>query len=192
MRFAARAACRPCHETEERMAESWLLEGAVKDVQTITARWTPAAQTLIDGVDVHEVLNIPKGNGYLTEVFRREWVRTPEVDQVFQVVLEPAAISAWHTHANTTDRIFVSYGIVRIVLYDAREHSPTRGTVNEFRFGTIRPALLSIPPRVWHGVQNISAAPAIVLNLVDRAYAYDDPDHWRIPHDSAEIPFAWR
>jgi dTDP-4-dehydrorhamnose 3,5-epimerase len=110
---------------------------------------------------------------------------------VFQVVLEPGALSAWHTHAVTTDRLFVSNGMVRIALYDGREGSPTNGLVNEFRFGTIRPALLVVPPRVWHGVENIGSSQAFLLNLVDRAYDYEDPDHWRVPATSDQIPFRF-
>ena len=172
------------------MPESWLLPGATKDAQTITARWTPASMQLIDGVTVREVLNVPKSNGYLTELFRTSWADgNAHIDQVFQVVHEPGAISAWHTHAATTDRLFVAYGSARIVLYDGRDGSPTRGVVNEFRFGTIRPALVTVPPRVWHGVQNSGSGPMILMNLVDRAYDYEDPDHWRIASDSPAIPF---
>lgn len=174
------------------MTDKWRIEGAVKDQQTITARWTPSSLRLIDGVTIHEVLNVPKSNGYLTEIFRREWAGPNDtIDQVFQVVLDPGAVSAWHAHATTTDRLFVAYGRVRIVLYDPREDSPTRGGINELRFGTIRPALVQVPARVWHGVQNVSEGPSIVLNLVDRAYDYDDPDHWRVPADSPAIPFRF-
>ena len=77
-----------------------------------------------------------------------------------------------------------------MVLFDAREDSSTRGLVNEFRFGERRPGLVVIPPRVWHGVQNLSPGPSTILNLVDQAYEYEDPDHWRVPADSPEIPFS--
>lgn len=174
------------------MSDAWRPDGAVKDRQTITARWTPSAQRLIDGVSVREVLNVPKANGYLTEMYRRDWAESAgAIDQIFQVVLDPGAISAWHAHANTIDRLFVSYGRMRIVLYDGREDSPTHGMLNEFRFGTIRPAMIHVPARVWHGVQNVDAGVSILVNVVDRAYDYDDPDHWRVPADSPEIPFAW-
>lgn len=169
----------------------WLLDGAVKDRQTVTASWSPTDQRLIDGVTVREIVNVPKQNGYLTEIFRRDWNHGIDVDQVFQTVLNAAAISAWHAHATTTDRIFVSFGLMRIALYDARENSSTRGLVNEFRFGTVRPALIIVPPRVWHGVQNLSAESSALLNLVDRAYDYDDPDHWRLPPDDPSIPFRF-
>jgi dTDP-4-dehydrorhamnose 3,5-epimerase len=169
---------------------SWLVDGATKDVQTITARWTPSSMRLINDVAVHEVLNVPKQHGYLTEIFRSEWGEA-RVDQVFQVVLEPGAISAWHAHGETLDRLFVSSGFVRIVLYDGRQDSPTFGRINEFRFGTVRPALVVVPPRVWHGIQNVASTASTILNLVDRAYDYENPDHWRVPADSPTIPFTF-
>ena len=174
-------------------ATSWKVGGAVKDRQTITARWTPSSLRLIDGVSVHEVMNVPKSTGYLTEIFRTDWFRSANgvVDQVFQVVLESGAISAWHAHELTTDRIFIHQGLMQLVLFDARDDSATRGAINEFRFGTIRPALVVIPPRVWHGLKNVASTQSAVLNLVDRAYAYDDPDHWRVPADSPHIPFKF-
>jgi len=113
------------------------------------------------------------------------------VDQVFQVTLEPGAVSAWHAHRLTTDRIFVNAGMVTVALYDGREDSSTFGRVNEFRAGALRPMLLVIPPRVWHGVHNAGASPASLINVVDRAYAYDDPDHWALPWDSDRIPYRF-
>ena len=171
---------------------TWLVAGAQKDKQTVSAKWSALDQRLIDGVTVREVANVPKQNGHLTEVYRRDWkLDDVDVDQVFQVVLNAGAISAWHAHEKTTDRLFVSTGMVRIVLFDARDDSPTRGAINEFRAGAVRPALIVVPPRVWHGLQNIAAESSIVLNLVDAAYAYEDPDHWRVPLDDPSIPFRF-
>jgi dTDP-4-dehydrorhamnose 3,5-epimerase len=170
----------------------WRIDGASKDRQSITADWKRMPSRMIDGVAVHEIANVPKENGHLVEIFRPEWFGgSTDVAQVFQVVLNRGMISAWHAHESTVDRLFVAAGIARIVLYDAREESLTRGEINEFRFGVLRPALVLVPPRVWHGLQCISEEPAIVLNLVDRAYEYADPDHWRVPADSPAIPFRF-
>ncbi len=168
-----------------------LIEGCAKDRQSITSDWE-FLQPRIDQVRIKEVKNVVKENGALTEVYRRDWqLDAGEVDQVFQVLLEPGGVSAWHTHQLTTDRLFVSQGTIKVVLYDARQSSPTCGLINEFRLGSLRPALIIVPPGVWHGVQNISRAPACLLNLVDRAYAYEDPDHWRLPWDTEKIPYSF-
>ena len=171
--------------------DSWLLPGASKDAASITPEWSSRAR-LIDGVIVREVKNVPKKGGHLTELFRRDWFGdAAPVGQVFQNILAPRAVSAWHAHASTTDRLFVAAGLAEVALFDNREASPTRGELNIFQVGTLRPALIVIPPRVWHGVQNIGDGPAILINMVDAAYDYDDPDHWRIPSDSPDVPHRW-
>jgi dTDP-4-dehydrorhamnose 3,5-epimerase len=171
--------------------EKWIIDGAVRDSQSITADWTPTRQSPITGVIVREVRSVPKENGRLTEIYRSDWnLDDLGVAQVFQVTLEPGGISAWHTHAATTDRLFVTHGLIRIVLFDSRPDSPTVGRINEFRFGEHRPALVLVPPAVFHGIANLSAGPASVLNLVDQAYRYEDPDHWRLPPDSERIPYC--
>ena len=167
------------------------LPGATKDEQSVTSDWT-VLQNPIEGVELIEVRNVIANSGHTTELLRREWFGTGvEVDQVFQVTRGARGISAWHVHLDTTDRLFVNAGQVKIVLYDSRSGSPTHGQVNEFRLGDRRPGLVIIPRGVWHGLQNLLATESRVINLVDVAYEYEDPDHWRLPADTAEIPYSF-
>jgi dTDP-4-dehydrorhamnose 3,5-epimerase len=168
-----------------------MIERATKDAQSVTADWD-VLQDLIAGVSIREVRHVAKDNGYVTEAFRVDWdLDDSTVEQVFQVTLFAGAISAWHTHLRTTDRLFVSRGVMKIVLYDDRSESTTQGMLNVFRFGDFRPALLVVPQGVWHGIQNLTGTDSSVLNVVDRAYAYGEPDHWRLPQDSLEIPYRF-
>jgi dTDP-4-dehydrorhamnose 3,5-epimerase len=176
----------------QRNLKDWSLPGMVKDKQSVTRDWQAVDQPLVDGVAVIEVKNVPTNRGYLTEIYRGDWnLERGAVDQVFQTVLEPRAISAWHSHARTTDRLFASVGQILIVLYDGRQGSPTYRRLNQFRFGTVRPALVTVPAGVWHGVQNVSNSPSVLLNLVSDAYSYEHPDHYRLPVNSKEIPFQF-
>lgn len=168
------------------------LPGASRDGQSITADWQPI-QPRIDGVQVREVKNVVRASGgWLTEVWRSDWgLDELAIDQVFQSVLQPGQISGWHVHRVTTDRIFVNHGVIKIVLFDARKGSRTRGALNVLCHGEQRPALVVVPPGVWHGVQNIDRGWSSLLNLVDRAYSYERPDHYRLPLDSPEIPYRF-
>ena len=171
--------------------EQGLIGGCAKDERSITAEWGPV-DPLIDGVKVKEIRNVPKENGFLTEIFRADWALGEDaVKQVFQVVLSPGGTSAWHAHQFTTDRFFVSCGLVKLVLFDARSGSPTHGLINELRLGIIRPRLIVVPPGVWHGVENIANESSCLINLVTRAYTYEDPDHWRLPPDTPKIPYSF-
>ncbi len=108
---------------------------------------------------------------------------------MFRSEILPGAVSAWHSHDATTDRLFVARGELLIVLFDARDDSPTCGSINKFRFGVLRPALTLVPPGVWHGVRNVGVEAASLVDMVDRAYSYDEPDHWSVPEDSPDLPY---
>lgn len=177
---------------EKPMSRDWELPGNSKDRQSVTRDWTPANGRLIEGVRCKEIRNVIKSNGILTELYRTDWCLDDlPVEQVFQVQLNPGALSAWHAHELTTDRLFASSGTILIVLYDARSTSSTYRLVNEFRNGLARPTLVTVPPGVWHGVCNIGHEPATLVNMVDRAYQYEDPDHWRLPCDCPDIPYSF-
>jgi dTDP-4-dehydrorhamnose 3,5-epimerase len=168
----------------------WQHARSVRDRQSVTSDWQRVDAGLIDGVALFEMKNVLGHHGHLTEIYRSDWkLDDAGVEQVFQTFFEPGGVSAWHAHELTRDRLFVAVGTMRIVLYDARSDSPSHGRVNELRLGALRPGLVSIPPKVWHGVENLSNGSAVLLNLVDRAYRYERPDHFRLPADSDQIPY---
>jgi dTDP-4-dehydrorhamnose 3,5-epimerase len=168
-----------------------MLRGARKDGQQVTADWK-TVQGAIDGVVIREVLHVPRDHGVITEVFRPEWDPTGlPVVHVYQSRLFAGAIGAWSCHMRTIDRAFVNEGLLKIVLYDGREDSPTFGRVQEMFAGDARPSFVVIPIGVWHGLQNVGPSDALILNCPTQAYKYEDPDHYRLPWDSPEIPYSW-
>lgn len=93
-------------------------------------------------------------------------------------------------HEHTTDRLFVTSGTLKVVLFDGRRGSPSCNRINDFCFGIHRPTLLVIPSGVWHAVKNVGSVQVSLVNLVDSAYSYEQPDHWRLPSDSDQIPYV--
>ena len=168
-----------------------MLPGARKDQQQVTPDWQKVQDT-IDGVVIREVLHVPRDHGVITEVFRPEWDPTGfPIVHVYQSRLFPGAIGAWSCHMRSIDRLFVNQGHLKIVLYDGREESRTFRKLMELHVGDARPAFMVIPVGVWHGLQNLGATDALMLNCPTLAYDYEDPDHYRLPWDSPEIPYSW-
>lgn len=168
-----------------------MLPGAVKDPQIVTSDWQKIQQG-IDGVTVREVLHVPRDHGVITETFRPEWDPTGlPIVHVYQSRLFPGAIGAWSCHAKSIDRLFVNQGHLKVVMFDGREESPTFGRIVELHVGDARPAFVVLPTGIWHGLQNLGATDALVLNYPTRAYDYEDPDHWRLPYDTDQIPYTW-
>lgn len=173
----------------EQPTPNWSLHGS-KDPELIKPDWSPVNPPHLDGVVARQISNVLTDSGYLTEVWRPEWdLDALPVGQVFQRILEPGTASGWHVHAVTTDRLFCGHGRIRLALYDGRTDSSTHGKAVELRLGAERPAVIGVPPGVWHGVRNLGSAPALFLNVVDVAYDYEDPDHYRLPIDTPQIPF---
>lgn len=168
-----------------------MITNARKDRQLVTPEWQ-SVQAPIDGVATHEVLHVPRDHGVITETYRPEWDPSGlPIVHVYQSRLYPGAIGAWSCHAKTVDRLFVNQGHLKVVLYDGREESSTRGRIMEVHVGDVRPTFVVIPIGVWHGLQNVGATDALMLNYPSRAYDYSDPDHYRLPYDSEEIPYRW-
>lgn len=168
-----------------------MFKEASKDKQLVTDEWQ-FIQDRITGVHATEVLHVPRDHGVITEMYRPEWDPTGlPIPHIYQSRLFPGAIGAWSCHESQIDRLFVNDGLLKIVLFDAREGSSSFGQINTFHVGNVRPTFLIIPPGVWHGVQNIGTNDALMLNFPSSAYKYDDPDHYRLPYDSPNIPYSW-
>ena len=167
------------------------LLSAQKDEQLIDADWRPLTGHL-EGVRTREVRNIVTRNGVTTELFRPDWeVAEGSVQHMIHVALLPGAISAWHLHEQQTDHIFVVGGHVRLALFDAREGSATQGRVEVLHLSAMRPQLVVVPPGLWHGLQSLGPEAGCFINFFDRPYRYEDPDEWRLPHDTPDIPFRF-
>jgi dTDP-4-dehydrorhamnose 3,5-epimerase len=81
-------------------------------------------------------------------------------------------------------------GMVKLVLIDTREGSPTQGAINEFFIGSQHPLLVRVPNLVYHGWKCISTEPSLVVNVPTEPYKYSDPDEYRLePHGT--LPYDW-
>lgn len=169
-----------------------MLAGARKDSPSVTAEGRRIRHGLA-GVEIREGSNIVTSNGLTTEVYRVDWnLEAPTVAQALCVSLRAHAVSAWHCHEHQLDRIFVIAGSARLVLYDDRECSQTRGEVDEILLDRARPTLVTIPPGIWHGVQNLGSGECTFLNLFDRVYDHAAPDEWRLPCSTTAIPYRFQ
>lgn len=102
----------------------------------------------------------------------------------------PGAIKAWKRHRGQTQNFAVPLGRIRLVIYDDRDSSPTRGNLQVLELG--RPdayVRLRIPPDLWYGFVCISAAPALLANCADSPH--DPADCELLPESDLKIPYAW-
>ena len=163
----------------------------VKDPQTVTAEGR-RVEPLIDGVRVRAATTIVDERGTVCELYDPAWGFTEEpLVFVYQITIRPGQVKGWVVHYEQDDRLFFSFGSSKVVLYDLRDESPTRGMVNELCFSEHNRSLLRIPRGVVHAVQNIGSVDAMYLNMPTRPYNHADPDKFRFPLDSPAIPYRF-
>ena len=146
---------------------------------------------MIEGVKVRKLRHIPDERGYLMEMLRSDWEEYVQFGQVYITAVYPGVVKGWHYHKIQTDHFICVHGMAKVVLYDGREGSPTHGEVNEFFMGQQNPMLLKIPPGVMHGFKGISQEMALIVNVPTELYNYEQPDEYRLPAHTDEIPYDW-
>ncbi len=146
---------------------------------------------MIDGVKVKNLKVICDERGRLMEILRSDDELFIKFGQVYMTTAYPGVVKAWHYHKHQTDNMSVVRGMMKIVLYDDREGSNTRGEVNQFFVGENNPILVSIPEMVYHGFKCISETEAMVINVPTNIFDYKQPDEYRIDPHKNTIPYDW-
>lgn len=130
---------------------------------------------MIEGVAIRPLKQIPDERGKVMHMLKRDDPWFEKFGEIYFSVVYPGVVKGWHLHKVMTLNYAVVSGIIKLVLYDDREGSPSRGQLQEIFTGQDNYALITIPPNVWNGFKGIGTAPAIVANCAT------------IPHDPAEI-----
>jgi dTDP-4-dehydrorhamnose 3,5-epimerase len=146
---------------------------------------------MIEGVKIRKLRLIPDERGYLMEMMRTDWDEYEKFGQVYVTAVYPGVVKGWHYHKIQSDHFICVAGMAKVVLYDSREGSPTKGEINEFFIGSLNPAMLKIPPGVMHGFKGISQETTLIVNVPTELYNYQQPDEYRLPAHTDQIPYDW-
>jgi dTDP-4-dehydrorhamnose 3,5-epimerase len=163
----------------------------VKDPPSVDAHGEPLAQ-LPEGVTFRDSPVHVDDRGFVTELFDPRWDWHPAPFAfAYAFTIRPGKIKGWGLHKRHEDRYFVLFGEMQVVFYDDRESSPTRGLVSSVVLSEHRRRLMNIPAGIWHANRNIGDKDTIVVNFPTIPYDHADPDKYRLPLDTEEIPYTW-
>ncbi len=147
---------------------------------------------MIHDVKTKKLKVIPDDRGRLMEMLRADDDLFETFGQVYLSTTYPGVVKAWHYHKLQKDNFVCVKGMVKLVLADTRDGSPTKGQIDEFVIGELNPVLVQVPIGVYHGWKCIGTKEAFVVNLPTKTYNYDSPDEYRLdPHDNDVIDYDW-
>ena len=144
----------------------------------------------IDGVETKALTTHSDERGFFREIARgSDGIVSDGWKQVSHSLMHPGVAKAWHVHTTQIDWWYVPVGDLKVALYDVREGSATRGTLQELFLGEHYEAqLLKIPAGVAHGCRALNG-PAHLIYLTSGEY--DPSEEGRLPHDDPSIGYDW-
>ncbi len=125
---------------------------------------------MIDGVKIKPLSKVPDERGTILHMLRNDDPEYTKFGEIYFSTVYPGVIKGWHIHHKMTLNYAVIKGMIKLVLYDDRDKSPTKGELMEVFIGDNNYSLVIIPPMVWNGFKGIGSKEAIVANCSDIAY----------------------
>ena len=110
--------------------------------------------------------------------------------EIYFSTINPNKIKAWHFHKLMTLNYAVVHGSIKLVLYDDRDVSKTKGMIQEIILSNECHFLVSIPPKIWNGFCSSNNKHAILANCSD--IPHDKEEIIRLPYDDPKFPYKWR
>ncbi len=144
---------------------------------------------MIDGVKVVPLRQMPDERGKIMHMLKVTDPHFIAFGEIYFSCAWPGVVKGWHVHRRMTVNNAVIVGRVKLVLYDDRSSSPTRGELMELFIGEDNYCLVQIPPGIVNGYKTYGDRLAIMANCATEPH---DPDEIiYIDPFSKDIPYDW-
>jgi len=145
---------------------------------------------MIDGLLIKPLKVIRDDRGQVMHMMRADDGVFKRFGEVYFSVINPGVIKGLKRHLRMTQHFAVPRGDIKLVIYDDRPGSSTKGEVQEISTGDKNYALICIPPLVWYGFGCDGKEPAMIANCSD--IPHDRVESEVVPIEDARIPYSWK
>jgi dTDP-4-dehydrorhamnose 3,5-epimerase len=144
---------------------------------------------MIDGVVLTPLKQIFDERGKVMHMLNVNSPTFTSFGEIYFSCTYPGVVKAWHLHQEMTLNYAVVQGEIKIVLFDDRPTSPTRGQVDEIFVSPENYMLVTVPPNVWNGFKCVGIESAIVANCA--TIPHDPSEISRLAPTDSSIPYSW-
>jgi dTDP-4-dehydrorhamnose 3,5-epimerase len=144
---------------------------------------------MIDGVFIKPLGVFQDERGRVMHMLRADNPIFKQFGEVYFSVINPGFIKGWKKHLRITQYFAVPVGNIKLVLYDDRIDSATKGKIEELIIGEDNYQLVRIPPLVWYAFKSIDKNFALVTNCIDSLY--DKNEIISLNFFDKKVPYNW-
>jgi dTDP-4-dehydrorhamnose 3,5-epimerase len=143
----------------------------------------------IDGVKIVPLRQIVDERGKIMHMLKATDPHFVGFGEIYFSCAWPGTVKAWHIHKTMTVSNAVMSGHAKLVMFDMRANSPTKGMLQELFFGEDNYVLVQIPPGIANGYKAYGDKMVIMANCASEPH---DPNEMaRLPAFTADIPYDW-
>jgi dTDP-4-dehydrorhamnose 3,5-epimerase len=144
---------------------------------------------MIDGVKIIPLRQIVDERGKVMHMLRSDAAYFQAFGEIYFSTVHPGVVKAWHLHRRMVLNYAVPLGAIKLVLFDDRADSATKGQISEVFLGPDNYNLVVIPALVWNGFKGVGTQTALVANCA--TIPHDPSEIERLDPRDNHIPYNW-
>ncbi len=130
---------------------------------------------MIHDIKITPLKIISDDRGKVMHMLRKDSAIFKSFGEIYFSTIFENSIKAWHLHKESTLNYVCVKGKVKLVLFDDRKNSSTKGSYQELILSPEDYFLVTIPPNIWNGFKGLGKSESIIANCLT------------LPHDEKEM-----
>ena len=127
--------------------------------------------------------------GKVLKVFNKSEEKFSEIEEVYISETKSGVVKGWKLHTEMKQNFTVISGEIKLVVYDDRESSKTRGELVELTLSPENFIRVHVPNNLWYSFKAVSSEPAQILNC--STMLHNPSEVLAKPLDTTDIPYSW-
>ena len=144
----------------------------------------------IHDVKITPLKIITDDRGSVMHMLRNDDIHFETFGEIYFSTIFKNKIKAWHLHKDSTLNYVCVKGVVKLVLYDDRPKSITKGLIQEVVMSKENYSLVTIPKKIWNGFKGLGENESIIANCL--TMPHNEKEMVRIDPYSKNIDYNWR
>jgi dTDP-4-dehydrorhamnose 3,5-epimerase len=146
--------------------------------------------SIIEGVVLTPLKQIKDERGAVFHVMKNNSETFYSFGEAYFSKINENIIKGWKYHKEMKQNFCVPYGELKLVLFDNRVNSITRGIVNEIILSDNENYMrVTIPEKIWYSFKCLSNDYCLLLNIANIKHKEHESLHMVINNDI--IPYKW-
>lgn len=144
---------------------------------------------MIHDVKITPLKILSDSRGSVMHMMRNDSKIFESFGEIYFSTIFKDSIKAWHLHKESTLNYVCIKGAVKLVLFDERPESPTKGKYQEINLSPKNYFLVTIPPNIWNGFKGLHDPESIIANCL--SLPHNEKEMVRKNHSDQKFNFKW-